>query len=84
MQTVQVTLEVPKESKEVVDFVAKLIEVARTEGKAGLSRLLPEFMVAVEGISELQAELNQGSKGSLAAYAGLKIVDALTSKVQAP
>jgi hypothetical protein len=78
MQTVDVVVKVPKESKEVVDLLEKIVEKVKAKSPlSGYADLLDELMVAVEGAQGIAEEVKSEHVGGLAGYAGDKIVRAL-------
>lgn len=69
MELVSVELNVPKESKEVIDLLGQLFDQAKDGLDVGdISKLLPAFMMAVEGVAQIPAEAKGGNKDDLIAY----------------
>lgn len=78
MELVKVEIEVPKESKEVIDLLVAI--VAKVKAKAPIAEyteLFDELFVAVEGVQHLPAEAKSEHLGGLIAYSGEKIAKAL-------
>ena len=76
--TVPATLDVPKESKEVLDSALGLVEHFRKGGDlAGAALLLPSVLQAVEGHEKIGAEIKSAYKADLLAYAAKKVGSAL-------
>ncbi len=72
--TVPSTLEVPKESKEVVDSAFGIIEHFKNGGDlAGAALLLPSVLQAVEGHEKIGDEVKSKYKGDLIAYTAKKV-----------
>ena len=82
MEIVQVTLDVPKEGKEVVDLVAEIIKFAKS-GKPLVEAitLLDEFTSAVNGIGGVVEEIKSSGKDELAAYLVHTVWEALEAPV---
>jgi hypothetical protein len=59
MEKVTVELEVPKESKELVDFVAQVAAYAMKKDWASLLTLIDEGKEAMEGITLVDDELKE-------------------------
>lgn len=69
MEVVKVELNVPKESKEVIDLIAKIFDQAKDGLDVNdISAILPEFMAAVQGIENLDDEIKGQNKGAILAY----------------
>jgi len=70
MQKVQVMMEVPKESKEVVDLMAALVKDLKAKKSLAeiASDLLPKLMVAVDGFSAIGEEVASDGKDEMAGY----------------
>lgn len=79
MQTVDVVLKVPKESKEVVDAAVGL--VADVKAKKPIAEIaanaLPKVVIAVDGFDQLDDEAKSQQKSDLAAYLAKAFLDAL-------
>jgi len=67
MELVKYELELPKESKEVIDLLAALVEVLRSEDR-NYGAILPKLMVALDGVGKIGEELKGNYKDELAAY----------------
>lgn len=76
---IPVQLNVPKESKEVIDALTAL--VADLKAKKSLveisTDMLPKLLIAVEGYDQLGAELKSDGRDDLAGYAVTQILGAL-------
>ena len=68
VQTVPVTLNVPQESKEVVDAMGALFDGIRNGGLAGATTALDDLVGAVEGYDKIPAEIMSEYSDDLAAY----------------
>lgn len=67
--TVPSPLDVPKESKEVVDAAFAIVEHFKNGGDlAGATLLLPNVLQAVEGHEKIGAEVKSKYKADLAAH----------------
>lgn len=74
METVKHELNVPKQSKEVIDLLDGI--VVKIKAKAPVSEyleLVNEFMAAVEDVKEVGDEIKSGNKGDILAYLTMKI-----------
>lgn len=78
MESVQVALNVPKESKEVLDAVLGLWKELKAKKPLAevASSSLPALMTAVDGYEKLGAEVKEG-KEELAAYAVKELMSLL-------
>lgn len=67
---VSVTMEVPKESKEVVDLMAALIKALKEKKSIAIigTEILPKLLVAVEGITAIGEEIASDGKDEMAGY----------------
>lgn len=79
VQTEKVELEVGKESKDVYDALADLVEdiKAGKDVSAIAAENLPGVMEAVEGFDQLDDEFKHKSRNATLAYGGYRIADAL-------
>lgn len=79
IQTVPVTMEVPKEGKELVDALAGLVKDLVAKKPAGeiAGNALPKAIVAADGFSAIGAEVKSQNKDELAGYLVQQIMDAL-------
>lgn len=69
MVTVPVTVNVPKETKEVIDFLGAIAD--KVLAKAPISEygtLVDELYKALEGVNLVSDEVKQGDKGAMLAY----------------
>lgn len=79
VETVEVTIEVGKETKEVADAIHDLI-VDIKEGKditAITAENLSGLMKAIEGFDKLDDEQKHKTRNATDAYAAMKLTDAL-------
>lgn len=78
MDVVQVQLEVPKESKEVVDLVKKIIEQVKDGVQVDdIMQIIPELSNAISGVEKVGDEMKSAKRNDLIAYAGKVIADAI-------
>lgn len=76
IETVAHTIQVPKESKEVVDALAKVYELAKAKTDLmGYSAAIGDLTKAVEGIDKVDDEVKSKYKGGLAAYFVEKVMN---------
>lgn len=78
VEKINVNMEVPKEGKELVDFLDKVLE--KVMGKAPIAEyaeLLAAVMPAVDGIAKLGEEMKSDGKDELAAYLVHKLLGRL-------
>ena len=82
MNTVKVELNVPKESKEVVDFLAKVVMdlMAKKSIAEVAAGNLAMLMTAVGDFDALGEEMKSQNKDDLAAYLVKTIMSALENK----
>lgn len=67
--TVPVTLNVPKETKEVIDLLAAIAEnVIAKKPVAEWVNIIDEAMAALTGVDQVAAEVKSEHKGALIAY----------------
>lgn len=84
VESVAVQLDVPKESKEVVDAVTGLVSHFVKGGDlSGAAAFLPAVMAAVDGYEKLADELGSELKHESAAYAAWKLWEALEKPAEA-
>jgi len=78
--TVPVTLDVPKEGKELIDLIALLVSHFKNGGSVlGLTGHLGTLKAAVSGAGEVKDEIQSQFKDELAAYTVHKIWSSLDS-----
>ena len=85
MELVKIELEVPKESKEVIDLLEAV--GAKIKAKAPLAEyaeLLDELYVAIEGAQKLGAEVSSAQRSDAAALLVKKLLDLALPVVEAP
>lgn len=72
-------MNVPKEAKEVVDFLAHVLgDIIAKKGVAEIAAgNLPALMTAVDGFSQLGDEVKSDARGALAAYLVKEMLDKL-------
>lgn len=77
--TIPVTINVAKESKEVVDAVTDLIADIKAGKDVGqiAAENLPGLIAAIDGYDKLDDEMKSGARNETVAYAGLKVADSL-------
>jgi len=81
MSKVSVTLQVPKESKEVIDaLIAVLGHFKAKKPLAEAAALLPAVMIAVDGVDKLADEVKSDGLDEIAGYATCKIIEALRAE----
>lgn len=69
MELVKVELNVPKESKEVVDFLALIFDEAKQGlGVDDIAKLLPGLMQAIEGLDKVDDEIKGKNRDDLMGY----------------
>lgn len=69
VETVNVNLEVPKESKEVVDFLTAILKKVKAKAPiADYSDLLDEGYAAISGVDMLDDEAKSEYRDDLAGY----------------
>lgn len=67
--TVPVTLEVPKETKEVIDLLAAIADnVIAKKPVSEWVNIIDETMAALSGVDQVPAEVKSEYKGALIAY----------------
>lgn len=72
--TVKYELNVPKESKDVVDFLAALYDMIKAKKPlAEYAGLIDELFLAIDGSDKLDDELKSANKGAIIAYLVEKI-----------
>lgn len=80
MDKVQVTLDVPKEAKEVIDFIDKVLEKLLTKAPLeSYAELFITILPAIDGIGQVKEELKGDGKDELVAYLVHKIMGRLLS-----
>ena len=78
MNKVKYEMQIPKESKEVVDLLDLVLK--KVLSKAPLSEyaaILPNFLTAIEGLGELKAEVGSDGRDELAGYLVHKLLGTL-------
>jgi hypothetical protein len=85
VQTVPVTSQVPKESKEVVDLAHDILVHLLSGGKVvELAKLIPAALVAADGSLLIGPEVESDHNDELAGYGVQKIMSALKTKKAVP
>jgi hypothetical protein len=85
MEKVTVSMEVPKEGKEVVDALAAIVAHFKSgKGVNEAAVLLPGVMSAVDGVGKVAEELKSDGKDELAGYLVHKVMAALAVEPPAP
>ncbi len=78
VETVTVEMQVPKESKEVVDLVDGILEKALAKSDLnGFSELLGKLMSALDGVQKVPAEILSQNRDELAGYLVQKVMSRL-------
>jgi hypothetical protein len=81
MEKVSVALMVPKESKEVIDLLAMVLEKVKAKAElAEYAALIGALSVAVDGVSGIKEELKSDGLDEVAAYLVHKVMGALLVK----
>jgi len=82
MEKVIVQMEVPKESKEVVDFLAALVTEFKMKKPIGeiAASTLPKLMTAVEGFNALGEEVKSDGQDEIAGYLVQQVMSALKAE----
>lgn len=81
METVEVGLMVPKESKDVIDLVVAIIQQVKDGVQAeDVLAIVDELAEAFAGIQAVPEEVKSEYLGDLIAFAGKSVVDALIKK----
>ena len=85
METVDYTLKVPKECKEVVDALSAIVAHFKSgKGVSEAALLLPELLNAVAGVDQVLDEVKSDGKDELAAYLVHKVWTALEAPPAVP
>lgn len=85
METVNVTTQVPKESKEMFDAALGLIRHFKAGGDlAGAALLLPAVLKGVEGVEKIGGELSSAQNDELAGYVVQQVMDLLKPSAVVP
>lgn len=79
MQTVTVTMEVPKESKEVVDCISSILKDVKAKKTVAeiAAGSLPKLVTAVDGFNAIGEEVKSANKDELAGYLVQQTMDSL-------
>lgn len=79
MQTVDVVLKVPKESKEVIDALVSLVADIKAKKPIGeiAGGALPKVIAAVDGFDQVDDEIKSENKADLIGYMGKELPHAL-------
>ena len=79
MQTVTVTMEVPKESKEVVDCITAILKDVKAKKTVAeiAATALPKLVTAVDGFNAIGEEVKSQNKDELSGYLVQQTMDAL-------
>lgn len=79
VQTVPKTLNVGKESSEVVDSLGELVKDIKAGKDISLiaAENLPSLLVAIDGFEKLDEEMKHKSRNATVAYSGYVIAEAL-------
>lgn len=83
VETVNVTIAVGKESKEVADCLAEIVEDIRAGKKLeAVAENLPGLMTAIDGYDKLDDEQKHDSKHGTRAYISMKLSQAIDTKIE--
>lgn len=78
MDKVTIQIDVPKESKEVIDAACAIVEHFKAgKGIAEAAALLPAVMVAVDGVNKIGDEAKSHLNDELAGYTVHRVFSAL-------
>lgn len=79
MDTIQSQLNVPKETKEVIDGALDLIEDIRAKKDVGViaAENLPSLMAAFDGYDKIKGEISSAERSDLVAYVAKRVMDLL-------
>jgi len=78
METVNVTLVVGKESKEVVDLIDAILEKVMAKAKiADYVELFDELTLAINGVQNVSEEMKDETRSNLAGYLVAKLMNRL-------
>ena len=77
--TSQVTLDVPQESRDIIDFIDGLLEdiLAKKDAMTVVTENLPTLVKAVDGYDEVAQSFSDESRSALAAYLVKVLMDRL-------
>lgn len=83
MNTIDVVMKVPKESKEVVDALVILVKDIKAKKPIGelAANALPKVIAAAEGFDQVGGEVKSEGRDELAGYLVQQIFSALDSPV---
>lgn len=85
METVAVTMQVPKELKEVVDLLNAVLEnVVAKKGVTEYGNVLDELLAAVEGIGGVSEEIKSQYRDEAAGYMVHKLLGTLLPVAETP
>ena len=76
MDLIKYEMEIPKESKEVIDLLDALLEQLLSEEK-DYAKVLPALMSALDGMAGIKDEVKASYKDELAAYLVHKVLGRL-------
>lgn len=80
MELVQITKQVPKESKDIVDAVEMLLDLVLKKAPIEeYASLLPKVMAAVENVSAVKSELKSSHRNELVSHLLLVLLEKLWS-----
>lgn len=78
IEKVKVELEIPKESKEVVDLIDAVLEKVMAKAPiAEFSVLIGDLMKAVEGVGQIDDEMKSDGRDEVAGYLVHKVLGRL-------
>jgi hypothetical protein len=78
METIKVEMDVPKEGKEIVDFVGAVLDKVMAKAPlADYATLLSDILPAVDGVGKIGEELKSSGRDELAGYLVKVVMDKL-------
>jgi len=84
VEKVAYTMNVPKESKEIVDAVVAIIVGVKSSGLMGATAALPLLIPAVDGYEKLGDEMKSDGADEIAGYLVHKVMGALKGPAAVP
>ena len=84
METINVTIAIPKESKEMADFLGKIIQhFVQKKSLAQISAILPEGIKAFDGFDKIDDEFKEDHP-AVTSYTSLQIMRSLKKPKSIP
>lgn len=85
MDVVRVEMDVPKEGKEVVDFLGAVLDKVMSKAElAEYATLLSDVLPAVDGVGKIGDELKSSGRDELAGYLVKVVMEKLLPVEEAP